>query len=216
MEPAVFEFRVCCNPECGLRYPAPRVNKRGQRCPVCLGNTKVAAERRSERESNEATDQGSRPTHLRAVIDNVRSGLNVGSIFRSAEGYGIGHLYLCGITPTPESPEVRKTALGAERLVPWTAHKNAVRLIASLKQERHCVWALERTARSRTLDTVLVDNQYDTDSILVVGNEQAGIDPGILELADEVVRLEMRGRKSSFNVAVAFAIAVHVLSKSKT
>ncbi len=210
----VFDFRVCQNPDCGLRYPAARGNPRGERCPVCLGSTNVAAASTAERES-EPFLRGRQRTGLRAVIDNVRSALNVGSIFRSAEGYGLEHLYLCGITPGGDNPEVKKTALGAERMVAWSSHRNAVKLIESLKVEDKCIWALERTPSARPMNGALLQETRKAGYVLVVGNEQAGIDPGILELVDKVVYLEMWGRKESFNVAVAFAIAVHVMSQTE-
>ena len=69
------------------------------------------------------------------ILDNIRSAWNVGSIFRSADGFGFTHVYLCGITPTPENEAVTKTSLGAEDSVPWSYHKDAVKLVKGLKKE---------------------------------------------------------------------------------
>src|SRR5512146_2963696 len=92
-----FEFRQCTNPDCGLRYPLVERNEFGKRCPVCLGETTPVAEGQLEQEDDAPGIQvpGTGPA---ALLDNVRSSWNVGSIFRSAEGFGISHLYLCGIT----------------------------------------------------------------------------------------------------------------------
>src|SRR5512135_2794991 len=120
------EFRACTNPDCGLRYPLMEGSEFGERCPICLGATRVVAQSELVRESRGATSRRSARSGLEAVVDNVRSAWNVGSIFRSAEGFGVGHLYLCGITPSPNQPEVQKTALGAQEIVAWSSHKNAV------------------------------------------------------------------------------------------
>lgn len=205
-----FQFRQCTNPACGLRYPLVERNAFGERCPACLAETVTVAEGGIEQE-----EEGYVQTPAEgpaALIDNVRSAWNVGSMFRSAEGFGISHLYLCGITATPENEHVRKTALGAENVVSWSAHKNAVELAQQLKAEGRSIWALERTSESVPLDSALHRVQKDK-VVLVVGNEQAGVDPGIIALADRVVHIEMRGRKRSFNVAVAFAVAVAALRR---
>ncbi len=207
-----FEFRQCINPECGLRYPLVERNAFGERCPACLGETVTVAQGRLEREENHREKPGGNGPS--ALIDNVRSAWNVGSMFRSAEGFGICHLYLCGITATPENAHVGKTALGAENIVAWSAHKNAVQLVSRLKDEGRSIWALERTAGSVPLRSVLSSAELEK-VVLVVGNEQAGIDPGIIDLADRVVHIEMQGRKRSFNVAVAFAVAAALLSDKR-
>ncbi len=209
MSDEAFEFRLCLNPDCGLRYPLIERNRFGERCPSCLGKTKLVAEGALEREHD--LGQPWADGGPEALIDNVRSAWNIGSIFRSAEGFGIRHLYLCGISATPENPDVKKTALGAEQVVPWSAHRNAVSLVQTLKENGRAIWALERTADSISIESALHGSPALENIVLVVGNEQAGIDPGILELADRIVHLEMQGRKRSFNVAVAFAVAAHAL-----
>ncbi len=209
MADEAFQFRQCLNPDCGLRYPLIERNRFGGRCPACLGETRAVAEGTLKREQDVAQPLGS--VGPEALIDNVRSAWNVGSIFRSAEGFGIRHLYLCGISATPENTDVKKTALGAEEVVPWSAHKNAVTLVETLKRNERTIWALERSAGSTSIASALLSNPALENTVLVVGNEQAGIDPGILDLADRIVHLEMQGRKRSFNVAVAFAVAAHAL-----
>jgi tRNA G18 (ribose-2'-O)-methylase SpoU len=215
MAPAAFQFRLCLNPECGLRFPAATNNRAGERCPRCLGRTIVVAESTAGGEAAIDEGRGIDRHGLEALLDNVRSALNVGAIFRAADGYGLRHLYLGGITPTPENARVRKTALGAEQTVEGSAHKNGVELVASLKAHGRCIWALERTANSRPIEAIHVRAAQDNRCVLVVGNEQAGVDPGILDRADEIVHLEMLGRKQSFNVAIAFAIAAFVLSREE-
>ena len=85
---------------------------------------------------------------MAVLLDNIRSAWNVGSILRSADGFGFSHAYLCGITPTPEVDAVRKTALGAEDFVTWSHHKDAAKLVKGLKLEGWKVGALEEDQRA--------------------------------------------------------------------
>jgi tRNA G18 (ribose-2'-O)-methylase SpoU len=147
------------------------------------------------------------------LVDNVRSIYNVGSFFRTADGAGsIAHLYLCGITPTPDNPKVAKTALGAEQSVPWSYHKNGWETAVSLQQQGHQLWALEGTAQAESL---LATTPITAPTVLVVGNELSGIDPDILAICAKVLAIPMQGRKSSLNVASALAVAVYWLRYQK-
>jgi 23S rRNA (guanosine2251-2'-O)-methyltransferase len=205
MAAATFQIRVCQNPSCGLRYPLVRSHSFGERCPACLGDTLVAFEGPLGREGNMDNDPPRSEIRLSVLLDNVRSAWNVGSILRSADGFEFIHAYFCGITPTPETPAVRKTALGAETTVPWSVHKNAVELAGRLRSRGATVWALEKKRGSTPIQAA--DFSKSDNDVLIVGNELSGIDPGLLEIADHIVHLPMYGRKRSFNVAVAFALA---------
>ncbi len=145
--------------------------------------------------------------NIAVLLDNIRSGWNVGSIFRSADGFGFSHAYLCGITPTPKQDAVRKTALGAEEYVTWSYHKNAVELVKGLKREGYKIFALEDNERSQPV--CRMDNV--TRTVLILGNEITGVDPELLDLADHIIKIPMRGQKRSFNVANAFSIAAYAL-----
>jgi tRNA G18 (ribose-2'-O)-methylase SpoU len=147
------------------------------------------------------------------LLDNIRSAGNAGSILRSAEAFGFGHVYFCGITPTPDNPQVCKTALGAEALVKWSAHKNAVQLLEELKEQFFEIWVLEFTLDSIPLISSLSNPSQMKKFILVVGNEIIGVDPGIFQLAEKVIHLPMNGQKRSFNVAVAFALAAQLIAQ---
>jgi tRNA G18 (ribose-2'-O)-methylase SpoU len=211
--PAVtFQIRVCKNPECGLRYPLLKDSPFGERCPVCLGETIPVLERPIAQQTDEDKSPLSTSIHLYVLLDNIRSALNVGSIFRSADGFNFNHIYLCGITPTPDLGEVRKSAVGAEKYVKWSSHKNAVELINSLKNLDYEIWALEKTRNSMAINTAIANFHKPKRLLLVVGNEITGVDPGILEIADHTTHLPMRGQKRSFNVAVAFAIAAQIIN----
>jgi tRNA G18 (ribose-2'-O)-methylase SpoU len=145
-----------------------------------------------------------------ALLDNIRSAWNVGSIFRTADGIGLQKLYLCGITPTPENSKVCKTALGAEASILWEKFNNGVHLASMLKSKGHMLWALEDLPEAIPLFQVDIQSE-NPPIVLIVGNEISGVDPGIIEISDKVVSIPMLGKKQSYNVAVAFGIATSFL-----
>jgi 23S rRNA (guanosine2251-2'-O)-methyltransferase len=176
-----------------------------------LGQTIVVIEQPLTREKEIDDDNLPINSDICVLLDNIRSALNVGSIFRSADGFGFHHIYLCGVTPTPESAEVCKSAVGAEQLVKWSAHKNAFELIEFLKGQDYKIWAMEKTQNSTPIHSAMSAGEKLNHLVLVVGNEVSGVDPGILDISDCVVYLPMRGHKRSFNVAVAFAVAAQII-----
>lgn len=207
MSELIFEIRVCEN--CGLRYPITQGHSFGVRCPHCLGDTTVIVEKAIDAEiSREETN--AQEDHLVVLVDNVRSAWNVGSILRSADGFGFSHAYLCGITPTPEQEAVQKTSLGAEEFVTWSHHKDATRLVKGLRLEGWKIVGLEEDKRAVSL-TGFSASTAQEPTVLIIGNEVTGVDPGLLKLCDEILYIPMRGRKRSFNVAVAFGVAAYAL-----
>jgi tRNA G18 (ribose-2'-O)-methylase SpoU len=104
---------------------------------------------------------------------------------------------------------VAKTSLGAEDSVPWSYHKDAVRLARGLKKEGFTIHALEEHEQAVDLRTAA--REY-SGSLLILGNEISGVDPELLELSDRIFHIPMRGEKRSFNVAIAFSIAAYALS----
>ena len=150
---------------------------------------------------------------LSILLDNVRSALNVGSILRTCDGIGVDHVYLCGITATPDNPKLRKTALSTEMNSNWSYHLNALDEIVHLKEQGHLIWSLERADGSISIQDVL-GSLPDEPILLVAGNELAGVDPAILALSDRLIHLPMQGQKGSYNVAVAVGIASALLVAS--
>jgi len=205
-----FEIRVCNS--CGLRYPRPTSGDfPSRRCPACTGETRLILSRNLVAEPKpNSPGQSPRRYNFSILFDNIRSAWNVGSILRSADGFGFTHAYFCGITPTPDIESVRKTSLGAENTVPWTHHKNAVLLVEELKAKDWRAIALEEDERSRPL-TKPLNYQLSSQSILIIGNEIVGVDPHLLDLCDEIYHIPMLGEKKSFNAAVAFGIAAYAL-----
>jgi tRNA G18 (ribose-2'-O)-methylase SpoU len=232
MPPRSFEIRLCT--ACGLRYPLPEGQAFGTRCPACLGDTRLLLSRElifESKEDRRATDLtppspalASRPGasvghpsperrgELAVLLDNIRSAWNVGSILRSADGFGFAHAYLCGITPTPEQEAVAKTSLGAEESVTWSYHKDAVKLANGLIKEGRRIWALEDDERAQPIQEAVRANIRQPVA-LILGNEVTGVDPALRDLCDELFYIPMRGEKKSFNVAMAFSIAAYQLQK---
>lgn len=204
MPVATHEVRIC--ESCGLRYPIEVGSGFGNRCPICRGNTRLILSRNLI-----ADPKPNRPVSklpVRAVLlDNIRSAWNVGSIFRTADGFGYSHIYLCGITPTPQDATVSKTSLGAETTVPWSYHKDAAKLTEKLKLEGWSIYALEEDSNSK--DIRKYTPIEESPSLLILGNEISGVDPGLLNWCDEIFYIPMYGEKKSFNVAIAFGIAAH-------
>jgi tRNA G18 (ribose-2'-O)-methylase SpoU len=147
---------------------------------------------------------------MEVLLDNIRSVLNVGSMFRTADGAGIQHVHLCGITPTPDNRKLAKTALGAEDHVPWTHHNDGTAAAALLKDLGFQLWALEGGPGAEFLFDVVTE-PLEGPLVLVVGNEVSGIDPGILAHCHRILQIPMMGVKNSLNVAVAFGIAAYAL-----
>ncbi len=206
----IFEIRVCEN--CGLRYPLQVTPSAGRRCPACLGETRSVLQKPIPDREREFDGRGKRIAAQRAVLlDNIRSAWNVGSIFRSADGFGFDHIHLCGITPTPDNEAVAKTSLSAEENIQWTYHKDAMELVMELKKEGWRVIALEDEQSANEIgETPLAAGER---SVLILGNEVTGVDPGLIALSDEILFIPMRGKKRSLNVAIAFSVAAYALSK---
>lgn len=185
----------------------------GASCPHCGKPTAFVDEayesHEAPRGTTAMTEEGAR---IGALLDNLRSLRNVGSMFRTADGVGLEVMVLGGVTPTPTHPGFAKTALGAESSVPWWGDADALRAASRCVQEGWELWALEGGPRATSLfDPEAVLAARDRAVMLVVGHEVSGVDPRILELCARVVFLPMAGRKGSLNVSVAFGIATYVL-----
>ncbi len=145
-----------------------------------------------------------------AVLHNLRSRENVGSIFRTADGAGVFKLYLCGTTPCPPHEKISKTALGAEESVAWEYNKHTWRVIEQLKKEGYEIVALEKTNNAENIFSFKSNKKV----AIVVGNEVEGISPNLLRRCKKIIAIPMYGRKESLNVSVAFGIAAYCLRKA--
>jgi tRNA G18 (ribose-2'-O)-methylase SpoU len=153
------------------------------------------------------------------VLHNLRSALNVGAIFRTADALGISKIYLCGTSPVPgpsaslrtskANRELAKTALGAENFVSWQYYKRTSDALRSLKQQKFQIIGLEQDKKAIDIRRYQL---RQTDKIaLVLGYEVKGISKQILAKCDKIIYLPMFGKKESLNVSVAFGVAGYLL-----
>ena len=205
-------FLECANPDCGFRFPLDLSKFEGKICPLCGADLQKVVPQIGQWQSKWRSPAD---LHFVGVLDNIRSAHNVGSMFRTSEAAGIHQLYLCGLTPSPEkNSALSKSALGAEERVAWSAHTNSVHVIEQLMNEGYQIIVLECLERAENLFAPLQTGNPPAKVALVVGNEPAGVDPGILVLADRTLYVPMAGQKTSLNVAVAFGIAAYGLMSS--
>ncbi len=203
-------IRLCTNQTCNLRFPAPESSGIGILCPKCKAVTKIVRVIKLNQDAHVQNPVFAHLGSLEIVLDNVRSTFNVGAIFRTADGAGIGKIHLCGITPAPTNAKVHKTALGAQNSMPYEMHHNSLDLIKQLKQDGKRIWALEKTETSQNIQEFKIE-PGDQETVLIVGNEIIGIDPEVLAFSDLHLHIPMVGIKGSLNVAIAFGIAVYNL-----
>lgn len=140
-----------------------------------------------------------------AVLNNIRSLYNVGSIFRTADGAGLEKLWLCGITGIPPDPKISKTALDAQEAVAWEFRASAASLLTELKSSGYQIVLLEQMTGSVPYQEFKPEDRL----CLVVGNEITGVSEEITGLCDASVEVGMHGLKNSLNVAVAFGIVAY-------
>lgn len=153
------------------------------------------------------------------ILHDIRSVLNVGGIFRTADAIGIDKIYLTGYTPAPldrfgkKRKDLIKTALGAEETVLWESKKNLLTLINKLKKENFKIIALEQDKNSVDYKNLKI-NLATENFALIVGTEVTGISKNILKKCDVIIEIPMKGKKESLNVSVATGIALfHILDK---
>lgn len=146
-----------------------------------------------------------------AVLDNVRSANNVGSFFRTADAFGIAELVLCGITATPPSKEIHKTALSAELIVPWRYSHGTLDAVAQLRSEGYTIAAVEQVHGSVSLSDVAIDG--GSKFALVFGNEVDGVAQDVVAACDMAIEIPQRGTKHSLNVAVTGGVVLWELSR---
>lgn len=146
------------------------------------------------------------------IAHNIRSLYNVGSIFRTADAFGVSKIYLTGYTGAPDNPihrkKIGKVALGAETWIPWERCRSATALIKRLKKQKVAILGLERHAKAQNIRKF----KPIFPLALVLGEEVKGISQSLLKLCDRILEIPMLGKKESLNVSVAFGIAANYLS----
>lgn len=144
------------------------------------------------------------------ILPDIRSAINVGSIFRTADAAGVNKIYLVGTTPCPNDifgriqKDIAKSALGAENFISWEYTKTLLPLILKLKKQGYEIVGLEQAPNS--LDYRKYKRAYKI--VLILGPEVNGLDKKILAKCDRVIEIPMHGQKESLNVSVAAGIAL--------
>ncbi len=140
------------------------------------------------------------------VLDNIRSAMNVGSVFRTADAFGMEAVYLCGITAVPPNREIQKTALGATDSVPWAYFNTTREALIQLKDKNYKIIGVEQLDESVSLELFKADrSQYYA---FVFGNEVNGLGEDTLDLLDIGIEIPQFGSKHSFNIAVSAGIVL--------
>jgi tRNA G18 (ribose-2'-O)-methylase SpoU len=146
------------------------------------------------------------------VLDNIRSGLNIGSFFRTGDAFRIDKIYLTGITATPPHREITKTAIGATESVDWEYADDVAMCIKQLKDHGYEIYGIEQTDSSIPLSQIEL-TKTDKPVALVFGNEVNGLTDSILPLIDTSVEIEQFGTKHSLNVSVCAGICMWQFAK---
>lgn len=144
---------------------------------------------------------------LVVVLDNVRSAMNVGSIFRTSDAFLVEKICLCGITATPPNREITKTAIGATESVAWEYFDDTAKALEALKTEGHQLIGIEQTDSSVLLKDFSA--KQEGKYALVLGNEVEGVDEELLPMLDACIEIPQEGTKHSLNVSVCAGIVIY-------
>ena len=154
--------------------------------------------------------KSAKKTPITIVLDNVRSALNVGSVFRTSDAFLIENIILCGITATPPNKEIRKAALGSTDSVNWKYIKNTTDAVKQLIKDGYHVVGIEQADKSTQL------NEFELPKkpiAIILGNEVNGVDQQAIDLCNEVIEIPQFGTKHSLNIAVTSGIVIWDLWK---
>ena len=140
------------------------------------------------------------------VLDNVRSAHNIGAFFRTGDAFAVESIALCGITATPPSRDIHKSALGAELTVKWEYFATTAECVAKLKADGYHILAIEQVEGATMLDEleVATDRRY----ALVFGNEVMGVEQVVVDMCDGAIEIPQIGTKHSLNVSVAGGVVI--------
>ena len=143
---------------------------------------------------------------VRVVLENIRSGLNVGAFFRTADAFRISGIDLCGYTAHPPQRDILKSALGADEHVPWSAHSDALSAIVKLREQGYKIASIEQTTNS--ISILNWEPKVGEKWALVFGNEVKGVEPNTCDASEIVVEIPQFGVKQSLNVSVCAGIVL--------
>lgn len=141
-----------------------------------------------------------------AVLENIRSAYNVGSVFRTADAFLLDAIYITGYTCIPPHKEIKKTALGAEETVDWKHFANATEAIKHLRKEGYKVYAVEQAKNSQMLQNIAFG--ADDKIAVIFGNEVTGVEQDTILQCDGCIEIPQLGMKHSLNIATAAGVVL--------
>lgn len=145
-------------------------------------------------------------TPVTVVLDNIRSCNNIGSVFRTSDALLIEKVLLCGITATPPNKDIHKTALDAEKSVPWQYFEETEAAVLNLKENGYRVFAVEQVENSIMLPDF--NPEKEQKLALVFGNEVKGVQQSVVNICDGAIEIPQYGTKHSFNISVSAGIVL--------
>lgn len=148
-----------------------------------------------------------------AVLENIRSAYNVGSVFRTADAFLLNAIYITGYTCVPPHKEIKKTALGAEETVDWKQFANATEAIKHLREEGYKVYAVEQAMNSHLLQQV--DFKSDEKIAVIFGNEVTGVEQDTILQCDGCIEIPQLGMKHSLNIATAAGVVLWEIIRNR-
>ncbi len=155
----------------------------------------------------------SHKTPIVAVLENIRSAYNVGSVFRTADAFLLEAIYITGYTAVPPHKEIKKTALGAEETVSWSHFNNASEAIKHLKEQQYQVYAVEQVKDSISLEKITFDEKAKI--AVVFGNEVTGVEQDTILQCDGCIEIPQLGMKHSLNIATAAGVVLWELIRNR-
>ena len=155
----------------------------------------------------------SEKTPVIAVIENVRSAYNVGSLFRTADAFLLEAIYITGYTAKPPHKEIKKTALGAEDSVDWQYFPTAAEAIIQLKKNGYKVYAVEQVVNSHALQRM--EFKKDDKIAVIFGNEVTGVEQETILQCDACIEIPQLGMKHSLNIATAAGVVLWEIVRTR-
>lgn len=141
-----------------------------------------------------------------AVLENIRSAHNVGSVFRTADAFLLQSIFITGYTATPPHKEIKKTALGAEDSVDWKSFEKTKDAIAFLRENEYSIFAVEQVDKSIFLEDL--STVFKEKIAFIFGNEVSGVESETINLCDGCIEIPQFGMKHSLNISVAAGIVL--------
>src|ERR1700739_2309613 len=148
-----------------------------------------------------------------AVLENIRSAYNVGSVFRTGDAFLLEAIYITGYTAKPPHKEIKKTALGAEETVHSEYFENAESAILKLHELGYKVYAIEQVKNSISLEKLI--HQRDEKIAVIFGNEVSGVEQSTIEKCDGCIEIPQLGMKHSLNIATAAGVVLWELVRNR-